>query len=103
MCIMNGMITSIYSFFEARGFFRQNQNLLDENHVIFQGSFNKSTKTQSDSPKKANESLITNDRSPSNEWSFSRVFQEKMLTDNEINVSLSILKNQFMNKKDLKG
>jgi hypothetical protein len=95
---MSEIISSIYNFFESRGFFRKNQNILEKDF-----SCNTPKKTQSDSQVKTNESLISSDLSPSNEWSFTRIFQEKMLSDNEINVSLSILKNQFVSKKGLKG
>jgi len=96
---MSELISSIYNFFESRGFFRKNQNILEKDYV----SCDTPKKTQSDSHVKTNESLISSDLSPSNEWSSSRIFQKKMLTDNEINVSLSILKNQFVSKKGLKG
>lgn len=97
MCKMRELFTSFFNFFESRFGFKTNDEHAD---TSTHQNINNSISRPNQSNLEEDSSLISNE-SLNAEWSFSRVFQEKMLSDNEIHVALGILKNQFGEIKGL--
>jgi hypothetical protein len=95
---MRELFSSIYTFFESRGLLGQYYKANDE--TAENENINSSISNPNPSNLEGDYDYFSN-ASANAEWSFSRVVQEKMLSDNEIHVALRILKSQFTEIKGL--